>query len=285
MKIMASTFKEYDPDVLKRLQQTELEILLAVDKVCKEYKIPYYLDSGTALGAVRHQGFIPWDDDADIGMLRPDYDRFMAVAQQALGDRFVVSNPRINDKQAGLFGKIWMANTVFETEETREAGFDIGIYVDIFPYDVLNKDSKIAKKQISIGSRWQKISYLYHSANISLAMKGFKKHIVGLSCRLAHGILKLFVNQPMIINHLDKAIDMGKEDPSNDYVGLSYPLDNSFPVNMLLPVKRIDFEGHKLPVPGRTEDFLENIYGSDWTELPPVEKRRNHAPLRLKFEE
>lgn len=282
---MSFTFKEYEPNVLKRLQDTELEILLAVDEVCREYDIPYYLDSGTALGAVRHQGFIPWDDDADIGMLRPDYERFMAIAQQALGDRFVVSNPRINDKQAGFFGKVWMAGTIFETQETKDAGLNNGVYIDVFPYDVLNKDEKKAKKQISIGYKWQKISYLYHSANVNIDAEGVAGRLLKVACIAAHCILRMFTNQKDIIKHLDKAIELGKEDPSKSYVGLSYPLDNPFPVSMLLPTKRIDFEGHKLPVPGKTEDFLENIYGSDWMELPPVEKRRNHAPLRLKFEE
>ena len=120
---------------------------------------------------------------------------------------------------------------------------------------------------------------------MNINARGVAGYLLKLACTVAHCILKIFINQEEIIKHLDKAIELGKEDPSKNYVGLSYPLDNPFPVNMLLPVKRIDFEGYKLPVPGETEAFLENIYGFDWMELPPVEKRRNHAPLRLKFEE
>ncbi|WP_304597434.1 LicD family protein, partial [Adlercreutzia caecimuris] len=71
---------QYDPDDLRQLQLVELEVLLAIDELCARYDIPYFLDSGSALGAMRHGGFIPWDDDIDIGMLREDYERFVAVA-------------------------------------------------------------------------------------------------------------------------------------------------------------------------------------------------------------
>jgi len=71
---------QYDPDDLRQLQLVELEVLLAIDELCARYDIPYFLDSGSALGAMRHGCFIPWDDDIDIGMLREDYERFVAVA-------------------------------------------------------------------------------------------------------------------------------------------------------------------------------------------------------------
>ena len=69
---------EYAPDILKRLQAIELEMLQVIDEVCKQLDITYFLDSGTALGAARHGGFIPWDDDVDLGMPREEYDRFLA---------------------------------------------------------------------------------------------------------------------------------------------------------------------------------------------------------------
>lgn len=279
-----AAYKAYDPEVLKHLQQTELEILLAVDKVCRENDIVYWLDSGTALGAVRHKGFIPWDDDADIGMLRPDYDRFMTIAPHELGERYAVSGPRSNPKQSGFFGKVWLRNTIFETPETKGAGFSQGIFVDVFPYDVLNKDPIIAKKQIVIGNTWQKISYLYHSGNISAVGNGVRGSILRAICLVAHFLLKPFVNQDMIIRHFDKAIQLGKDDPSDDYVGLSYPMVNPFPKKMLIPPKRIEFEGAMLPVPNETIAFLEKDYGPTWNELPPIEQRRNHAPMTLKFE-
>ena len=76
---------QYNQDMLRRLQLTELEILKDIDRVCRAHGIAYWLDSGTALGAMRHGGFIPWDDDIDVGMPRGDYERFLEVAPEALG--------------------------------------------------------------------------------------------------------------------------------------------------------------------------------------------------------
>lgn len=283
--IVTSAFRGYDPDTLKRLQRTELGILTAIDGVCKKHGIQYFLDSGTALGAVRHQGFIPWDDDSDIGMLRPDYDRFMEIAQDELGDDFVVSSPRTNDRQAALSGKVWAADTVFETQEYRDAGLKSGIFVDVFPYDVLNKDPEIAKKQISLGSRWQKVSYIYHSPSIGFSGKGLKEKASAVLCRMMHYASKPFISQSMILRHFDKAVSLGQDNPSNDYVGLSYPCANPFPRDMLLPAREAVFEGRSFPVPNETIAYLENIYGPDWNVLPPEEERKNHAPLVLEFAE
>lgn len=282
-KVMAS-FKEYDSDMLKRLQQALLEILLAVDKVCKNNNITYFLDSGSALGAIRHDGFIPWDDDIDIGMLRDDYESFMSIAQAELGNKFVVSNPRINKKQAALFGKVWLKDTVFETEETKDAGLEQGIFIDVFPYDVLNNNPSIATRQIRIGSRWQKISYLYHSNSICMG-KGIQGYIIRACCKFAHYFIRLFLSPQIIINHFDKAIKLGKKDPSSNYVGLCYPSNDSFSLQMLLPTHNASFEGFCFPVPNDTNSFLINEFGPNWKDLPPTEQRKSHKPLVLRFKD
>lgn len=280
-----ATFKEYDSHVLRHLQQSQLDILLAIDKVCKDNDITYFLDSGTALGAVRHHGFIPWDDDVDIGMLRDDYDRFMSIGAVELGDRFVVSSPRTNDRQAAMFGKVWLKNTKMMTQEIKDAALDQGIFVDVFPYDVLNRNSKIANKQISMGERWQKISYLYHSPNVRIETSGLKGKLAQAFFGFAHQIIRAFFNPPMIMRHIDRAIKMGKDDPSEEYVGLCYRLDRPFPKSMLNPIKRVEFEGHMLPVPNDVEAFLVNEFGDNWRDLPPIDERKNHAPLVIEFED
>ena len=102
---------EYERETLRRLQLAELGILQAIDEACAKLGIPYFLDGGTALGAVRHGGFIPWDDDADIGMLRPDYERFLVEAPALLGSRFTVASPRTHPAMAGMFAKVMLAGT------------------------------------------------------------------------------------------------------------------------------------------------------------------------------
>lgn len=131
---------QYNDKDLRKLQLLELRILKDIDRVCRELGVTYFLDSGSVLGAFRHGGFIPWDDDVDLGMPRADYDRFVAEAPKLLGDDYVVSTPETNQSQAALFCKIWLRGTRFVTEETIEASFDQGIFIDITPYDLLSSD-------------------------------------------------------------------------------------------------------------------------------------------------
>ncbi|MFR4008009.1 MAG: phosphorylcholine transferase LicD [Christensenellales bacterium] len=85
-------YREYDPQVLKRVQETELEILSDFIDLCERHQIDYFGVGGTAIGAIRHQGFIPWDDDIDIGFLRKDYDRFLLLAKEELSDKYELLN-------------------------------------------------------------------------------------------------------------------------------------------------------------------------------------------------
>ena len=128
------------------MKEIQLELMDELDRVCREQGITYFLAYGSLLGAVRHGGFIPWDDDIDVGMLRPDYERFLKVAPKALGERYAVCEPRANSRCAGMFAKVWKRGTKFFTAETMEAGIDQGIFVDVFPYDILHADESVATR-------------------------------------------------------------------------------------------------------------------------------------------
>jgi lipopolysaccharide cholinephosphotransferase len=112
----------YDDETLRKMQLMELGILKEVDRVCREHDIAYFLDSGSALGAARHDGFIPWDDDIDVGMMRADYERFLSVAPEALGEQYVLSEPMTNAIHSAMFAKVWLRGTKFYTVETLDAG-------------------------------------------------------------------------------------------------------------------------------------------------------------------
>ena len=136
---------QYEPEVLRRLQLVLLDMLKDIDSVCRENGIEYFLDAGTCLGAIRHDGFIPWDDDVDLGMRRADYERFLEIAPAALGEGYVVAHPKSDKRVAGMFAKVWRKGTVFSTRETVEAGLPQGIFVDIFPYDGVHADEGRAR--------------------------------------------------------------------------------------------------------------------------------------------
>ena len=160
-------------EALKKLQDIELDILIMLKDFCLQHDISWFLDGGTVLGAARHKGFIPWDDDIDIGMLREDYDRFVSLAKTELPSGYSLHDWSNTPGYSAMFAKVYKDNTKFYTEETIEAGCDQGIFVDIFPYDQLAEDSAQKKKQIRNARIWQSILYLYYTRTIVVPHKGF----------------------------------------------------------------------------------------------------------------
>ena len=118
---------------MKRIWQKEIEILLLIDKICKKHNIKYWVEYGSLLGAVRHHGFIPWDDDLDIAMMRPDYELFKQVAPAELSAPFSLENA-YNSSFITAFSKIRNAETT-AIEFPDKPDINQGIFVDIFPYD------------------------------------------------------------------------------------------------------------------------------------------------------
>ena len=273
---------QYEQATLRRLQMMELEILEAIDSVCREHGITYFLDSGTVLGARRHGGFIPWDDDIDLGMPREDYERFLEVAPAALGGRFCVTCPRMNPRQAALFAKVMLTGTRFVTDETEEAGFDQGVFVDIFPYDAVCAESNAAKRQRKRCMMWQSISYLYHSKHIVVPHKGAMGTIEAIVCRVAHYAVRALFSPERINRGFDKVAMIAKDDSKADMLMVSsYAATEPFPKSMLLPPSVICFEGKEFFAPADVEGYLRTQYGQTWNQLPPEDQRRNHAPKEL----
>lgn len=269
-------------EALKKLQEEELDILLAVAKFCDENQITWFLDSGTALGAMRHQGFIPWDDDIDIGMLRKDYDRFLELASTGLPEGYSLHTFENTPGYSGLFAKVYKDGTLFETAETVDAGCSQGIFVDIFPYDQLAIDVDARKRQIGNAQLWKNISYLWHSGKISVLPKGLKGKALGVGCTMAHAILHALVPREAIWSHYQASILDETHGLSSELVILASSLTRQFEIEEMLPPARATFCGHELPVPRETEAYLVRTYG-DWRQLPAPENRHTHLPQKLVF--
>lgn len=269
---------------LKRLQKAELSMLLAISDVCEAEGISWWMDSGTALGAVRHGGFIPWDDDIDIGMLRSDYDRFLEVAPRLLPEGFSLHTARDTKGFAPLFAKVFLNGTRFETQETREAGLRQGIFVDVFPYDFLYEDSSRRKAQISSAVNAQRKSYIYHAKSINVPHGGFLGACESLGCRVMHALERLTIKNPAVLqDEFDANVPVeGEQGVSNLILSLVWPQMEPLAVADYLPCESAVFEGHELPVPHNVEKYLTAMYG-DWRQPPAPEDRHTHLPLLLDF--
>lgn len=126
---------EYKEQELQQLQQALYQTLAEVDRICKKHGIRYFVTGGTAVGAYFWGKILPWDDDVDVGMMRPDYERFAAIAQKELGDRFFLQTPDTEPHTPFYFMKVRMNGSRFSESTFKDIKMHQGIYVDIFPFD------------------------------------------------------------------------------------------------------------------------------------------------------
>lgn len=127
---------ELDQETLRKLQLDELELLKEVDRICKKCDIHYNIIAGTLLGAVRHGGFIPWDDDADVALLRPEYEKFREACKTELDtSRFYFQDHRNTKGYRWGYGKLRMKNTEFLREHQEHMPYKQGVFIDVFPLD------------------------------------------------------------------------------------------------------------------------------------------------------
>lgn len=268
---------------LKRVQQVELDILKKFDAICTEMGLTYFLDSGTALGAVRHEGFIPWDDDIDVGMPRKDYDIFMQIGQEKLGDGFFLQNRITDPKSPFSFAKIRKNNTVFLEWNKRNIDMNHGIFIDIFPYDILPESGRdeyideCRKLNLKLARRTIPDRAMRPEKNI--------KWWIGAACRRLAFYLMRFSSIKKIDRQIIEAYSRFDD---AEYEGMSYVCHAfskkvTFEESILFPVKRATFEGYQFNIPAKSRKYLTLIYG-EYMELPPIEDRVGHRPAEIILE-
>lgn len=136
---------QLDDKMLRQLQMIELEMLKEVDRICRGNCINYTIIGGTLLGAVRHGGFIPWDDDADIAMLRPEYEKFRKICQKELDStKYYFQDFRNTQGYRWGYGKVRRKDTIFLRENQEHMPYEQGVFIDIFPIDAV-PDNKILR--------------------------------------------------------------------------------------------------------------------------------------------
>ena len=159
-----------DSETLRKVQLVQLEIAKEISRVCDENGIKYFLTGGTLLGAVRHGGFIPWDDDLDIGMFRQDYEKFLEIAPVSLREQYRIIDWKSDQSYPHPMGKVIKKGTLYKESKRKDQG-EQGIWVDVFPYDNipnLNNDfqARIFKLKILRGLVRAKCNYqTWHSEN------------------------------------------------------------------------------------------------------------------------
>ena len=253
---------------LQQHQQALLTLLLEFGRVCEILDIPYVLFAGTLLGAVRHQGFIPWDDDVDVMMLREDYERFLREADQVLDHEKFFLQKEFSEHWPMFFSKLRLNNTTcLEKYHPKDEKTHQGVYMDIFPCDLAFK------------SLWgRKIQFLASKVVIakSLDKRGYdtdstKKKIFMRLCRLLPMALLL-----RIVRNGDKSGNV----VHSFLGGASSFTKNVYPKHFFQDRVELPFEGGMYPVPKDYDGLLRIVYG-DYLRIPPPEERecKQHAIL------
>lgn len=250
-------------DEVKAIQ---ISILDAVVRFCEENNISYWLDAGTLLGAVRHKGYIPWDDDIDVGMLRPDYDRFIAT--------FNLSNERYKAySYENNPDFLFVSTKVLDTEtllyEPDKDGLKLCINIDVFAYDNAPADDKLLKRQYRVRDFYRKL-------HIGRAIKSrpngswLRRTAITAARKIIWVIPKDFCLKQQLKNAKKySSVDTGY---IGDFTSFSIVKCRKEAFASFVDV---EFEGKYYKAPVGYDEWLSELYG-DYMQLPPPEKRVSH---------
>ncbi len=262
------------PAELREVQLTELEILTEIDRICRKNGIRYCVIAGTLLGAVRHEGFIPWDDDADVALLRPEYERFAEACRTDLDhSRFYFQDHRRTPGYRWGYGKLRRRGTLFQRQHQEHMPYEQGVFVDVFPLDgvpdawtgraienfrcfVLRKFLWSRVGRHADRSRWKRGLYtLMDQVSEKTILKAYEKRIRAAGSDTAWVRILMFPT------------------PNRQYGYLRCWYEEQ---------TEVLFEGKRFPGIRDYDAYLRFKFG-DYLQLPPPAERKTHPVSALKL--
>ena len=276
---------KYNSDILRHLHGELKETLREVVRVCEEADIPYFIQGGTAIGAHFFDDIVPWDDDIDLGMTRENYTRFLSEAPTLLSKEYTLQEFTTEPDTPFYFAKVRKVGTRFVESEWVGLPISEGIYIDIFPYDRIPDDERLARKQRAKVGFWincfmAKSVWLWRWFGKPNNGVVFPKSL--LSC-LAIRLVSSLYSKAKIYNKLNAELTRYNNTSASRYNIVRMPKD-------MIPVKDIEhleerkFGDIVVMAPANIESYLRSHYG-DIQKWLPEEKRLNHAPELLAFSE
>ena len=261
-----------EKDYKRKLQLRILDIVKDVDKICRENDIDYYILYGSALGAIRHQGFIPWDDDFDIGMTFDNYVKFLEICEKKLDkNKYYVQTPEKEKNYYLSFSKIRDIRTTLIEEGNENIDIVRSVYIDVFPL-VGIPNNKIKERILKINRAFML------SANMNVINNKFLRCIFDI-------ILKIFGRRKILKYTTKRCFKYNDCEYWCSIADGDGYIQNKIKREIYGKPKYVKFEDIMLPVPENTDKYLKNIYG-DYMKIPSEEqiKFREHTPYYLNFD-
>ena len=271
----------YSADELDMIQKLELKILKEIIRICKKENIEYFLIGGSALGAIRHGGFIPWDDDIDVGMTRENYDNFLRVAEQYLGEEFYLQSPSSDRRSPYSYSKLMLKGTLFLEYAQRNLKTQSGIYVDIFPFDEVPDNESENERQFKAVQFYKKLYVMRMLPTVSKAPENLIQGLKAILRRCIHYSLKL-IPKSLILKKIDQFSRLYNGTNQSAFACLDFPVRNVEYVlkTTLYPLVEHKFEEIIILLPGDFHQYLTTHYG-EYMKLPPLEERVGHRPYLI----
>jgi lipopolysaccharide cholinephosphotransferase len=254
---------------LRKLQLLELKILLELKRICEKHHIQYFLMGGTLLGAVRHQGFIPWDDDIDIGMIRSEYVKFLTICNDELSQEYFLQTFESDETYPYSFAKLRLNGTKYPEPVNKGIFCHKGIFIDIFPFDHVPNNylcRMVHRSKLMVSSRMCELKY------------GYRKIPSTLKGRLLYHLSKVF-SKTQVTKMREKLFRKYNKKHTDFYINGSL---YCYPAEIFEQFSELEFEGIKFPVPAGYPTYLECAYG-DYMRLPPEHERIRHTPYPPDF--
>ena len=258
------------------LQKKQLELLKAFISVCEKHHLKYFMVGGSALGAVRHKGFIPWDDDIDVGMPREDYDKYITLQSEYEGTPYFIQTWKSDPHYIYNYGKLRDSSTTFIENMYTNHRINHGVWIDIFPIDGFSKTIKPREKfKKKIFYIWLNVYFAYLPA----LMKHIRKRTFfkDLFFNIVAGLFYIFDIAHYRNKYIDryaKKISLKECKMAGNLFGFNMKRE-AMPIELFQEYVKLPFEDIEVNVLKDYDTYLRNLYG-DYMKLPPVEKQVGH---------